>query len=89
MTKQLNIRNNEVYERAHLIALRMGKSVTEAMLTVLREYGPKQPQVDGLTPSQQATYEMLRALSREAAKHKLPGATSDHSDMYDDFGLPK
>jgi hypothetical protein len=31
---------------------------------------------------------MLRALAREGAKHKKPGATSDHSDMYDEFGLP-
>jgi hypothetical protein len=27
-------------------------------------------------------------LVREFQKHKLPGATSDHSDMYDENGLP-
>jgi hypothetical protein len=42
-----------------------------------------------LTSDQRATYERLRRLSGEAAKHKLPGATSDHDDLYDDFGLPK
>jgi hypothetical protein len=47
------------------------------------------PAVEELTPSQREEYEKLRALSREAAKHKFPGATSDHSDMYDEFGLPK
>ena len=41
-----------------------------------------------LTPERRSGYEALRALSRKAAKHKLPGATSDHSDMYDDDGLP-
>ena len=47
------------------------------------------PTVEELTAEQRATYEYLRALSRESAKRKLPGATSDHSDMYDEFGLPR
>jgi hypothetical protein len=47
------------------------------------------PAVEELTPSRLEEYEKLRALSREAAKHKFPGATSDHSGMYDEFGLPK
>ena len=41
-----------------------------------------------ITPAQRAGYEALRTLSHEAAKHKRPGATSDHSDMYDENGLP-
>ena len=49
----------------------------------------RSPTVEELTPSQREEYEKLRALSRESAKQKLPGATSDHSDMYDEFGLPK
>jgi hypothetical protein len=44
------------------------------------------PTVEELTAEQRATYEYLRALSRESAESKLPGATSDHSDMYDEFG---
>jgi len=89
MGKQLNIRNDEVYRLAHKVAADMGKPVTEAMLALLRAYRPRLPEVDELTPSQRATYERLRALSREAAKHKVPGAASDHSDMYDEHGLPK
>ena len=89
MTKQLNIRNDEVYLLAHRIATEMGRSVTEAMLTVLRAHRPRVPTVEELTPAQRATYERLRALAREAAKHRKPGPTSDHEDMYDDFGLPK
>lgn len=89
MTKQLNIRSDEVYDRAHRIAARLGKPLSEAMLIVLREYESKIPEVDELTPSQRATYDMLQSLTREAAKHKLPGATSDHDDLYDEFGLPK
>lgn len=89
MTRQLNIRNDEVYRLAHRLAADLGKPVAEAMLTLLRAQYSELPKVADLTPSQRATYERLQALSREAAKHGLPGATSDHSDMYDDFGLPK
>jgi antitoxin component of RelBE/YafQ-DinJ toxin-antitoxin module len=89
MTKQLNIRNDEVYLRAHRIAANLGKSLAEAMLIVLRQYESGLPELDELTPSQRDTYEMLRRLTREAAKHKLPDASSDHDDLYDEFGLPK
>lgn len=89
MTKQLNIRNDEAYQRAHLIAARLGKPLAEAMVIVLRGYETGLPHVDGLTPPQRATYEMLKRLTREAAKDKLPDAVSDHVDMYDEFGLPK
>jgi hypothetical protein len=89
MGRQLNIRNDEVYRLAHEVAADMGKPVTEAMLTLLRAYKPRVPTIDEMTPEQRKTYEHLRALSREAARHKLPGATSDHGDMYDEYGLPK
>lgn len=88
MTKQLNVRNDEAYQLAHNIADHLGKPVAEAVLTALRDYGSRLPKVDDLTPTQRAEYEALRALAREASKHKVPGATSDHSDMYDEFGLP-
>ena len=89
MTKQLNIRSDEAYEIAHRIATRTGRPVAEAVLSALRAHDSRLPEVSELTPAQRQTYDMLRALSREAAKHKLPGATSDHDDLYDDFGLPK
>ena len=89
MTKQLNIRNDEIYRRAHRIAARLGKPLAEAMLIVLRECESRLPEVDELTPSQRTTYEMLKRLTREAAKHKPPDATSEHDDMYDEFGLPR
>jgi hypothetical protein len=60
----------------------------EQSKTPAEEHGAKLTPVDEMTPTQRAGYEALRALSREAAKHKLPGATSDHRDMYDENGLP-
>ena len=89
MGRQLNIRNDEVYRLAHEVAADMGKPVTEAMLTLLRAYRPRVPAVEEMTPDQHAWVERMRMLSRAAARHKLPGATSDHGDMYDEYGLPK
>ena len=73
MTKQLNIRNDEVYRLAHRLAADAGKPVTEAMLDLLRAHYATVPNVDELTASQRSTYEKLQALSREASKHKVPG----------------
>ena len=89
MTKQLSVRSEEAYRLAHIIADELGKPLVQVVEEALRHYGSKLPPRDGMTPAQRADYEALRALAREAAKHKLPGATSDHSDMYDEFGLPK
>jgi hypothetical protein len=62
----------------------------EAKLPNVETQSPSRlPAVEELTPTQRKEYEKLRALSRESAKHKLPGATSDQEDMYDAFGLPK
>ncbi len=41
-----------------------------------------------LTPAQQADYGALRALVQDVASYRQPGATSDHSDFYDESGLP-
>jgi hypothetical protein len=88
MIKQLNIRSDEAYSLAHKIADNLGKPVGEAVLIALRDYGSRLPKVEDMTPTQRAEYEALMALAKEAAKHKRPGATSDHSDMYDEKGLP-
>ena len=89
MGRQLSIRNDEVYRLAHEVAADMGKPVTEAMLTLLRAYKPSVPTVDEMTPRQRAWVDEVRALAAKAARHKPPGMTSDHSDMYDEYGLPK
>lgn len=88
MTKQLNIRSDEAHQLAHDIADHLGTTVGEAVLQALREYGTRFEPSEGMTPTQRAEYRALRALAREAARHKRPGATSDHSDMYDENGLP-
>lgn len=90
MTRQLNVRSDEAYRLARDIAERLDVTTTEAVVRALREYGTRiSPSLDGMTPTQRAEYEALMALAHNAARHKKPGATSDHGDLYDEFGLPK
>jgi hypothetical protein len=89
MARQLNIRSDEACQLARDIAKRRGVTTAEAVLQALRDYGSKMaPSLDGLTPTQRAEFEALMKLARKAAKHKKPGMTSGHSDMYDEYGLP-
>jgi hypothetical protein len=87
--KQLNIRSDEAHRLAQLISDRTGRPVVDVVVEALRQMSAKLPSVDDLNSAQRAAYEDLRALAHETAKYKKPGATSDHSDMYDEFGLPK
>lgn len=89
MARQLNIRDDEAYRLAHTIAKETGAPVAKVVVNALREYGSRLPAREDLTPTQRASLDALLALSRESAKRKFPGATSDHGDMYDEFGLPK
>ncbi|HEY8564369.1 MAG TPA: type II toxin-antitoxin system VapB family antitoxin [Beijerinckiaceae bacterium] len=88
MPKELTIRSDEAHRLAHVIAERLDRPVVDIVVEALREFGSRLPRLDDLTPTQRAEYEALRDLARRAAEHKRPGATSDHSDMYDEFGLP-
>ena len=88
MPKQLNIRSDEAHRLAHLIAGQTGRPVVEVVVAALRDFGSRLPAVDDMTPTQRVGYEALRELARVASMHKRPGVTSDHSDMYDEYGLP-
>lgn len=41
-----------------------------------------------LTSAQRKDYADLRALVTGVARYRLPGTTLDHSDLYDENGLP-
>ncbi len=87
MTKQITIRDED-YALALDIAERLGAPIDEIVAKALREMsrhtGTKRP----LTPSQQAELADIRALVKEAQQHIVPGASSDHSFLYDENGLP-
>jgi antitoxin VapB len=51
--------------------------------------GPVQvPSLEDMTSAQRAALEELQALVADARPYVIPGATSDHSDLYDEHGLP-
>lgn len=90
MGRQLNVRSDEAYRIAHDIADRLNVSTTEVVIKALRDYGARvAPSIEGMTPTQRSEYKALMRLARRTAKAKKPGATSDHRNMYDDFGLPQ
>ena len=90
MGRQLNIRSDEAYRIAHDIAKRLNVSTTEVVVKALHDYGARvAPSIEGMTPTQRSEYKALMGLARRTGKTKQPGATSEHSDLYDDFGLPR
>ncbi|MGB7099375.1 MAG: type II toxin-antitoxin system VapB family antitoxin [Xanthobacteraceae bacterium] len=90
MRRQLNVRSDEAYRIAHDIADRLNISTTEVVVKALHDYGARvAPSVEGMTPTQRSEYKALMSLARRTGKAKKPGATSDHRDLYDDFGLPR
>ena len=104
MADALIIEDQEALALARDLAERRGTSVDEVVLTSLRAASredtgsrpagqdrPVPPRIlkpDEMTPEQRARYARLRALAERGAALKKPGATSDHSDLYDEFGLP-
>lgn len=97
----LIVDGDEALGLARELADRRGTSIDEAVLTALRtslsQAPPRDrpiprpvrvPTLEDLTPEQRADYEAMRALVREFSVHRVAGATSDHSAMYDERGLP-
>ena len=97
----LIVDRDEALGLAKELAERRGTSVEDAVVSALRAslretppaeglspQPPRVPSVEDLTPERRRRYESLRVFVREIADHKVPGATSDHRDLYDDHGLP-
>ncbi len=88
MARQLNIRNDEAYAIVSDIAKRTGRSHADIVLAALLSYGEERSLVE-LTPEQRAFVDELMILARRSAAVAPAGMTSDHSDLYDDNGLPR
>jgi hypothetical protein len=91
--KQLNIRSDEAYSRAHRLARQRKISVTTVVEQALAHFDtlPKPPP-DGLSAEQIA--ENRRKLDAARAAMWGPegppeGLSSDHAWLYDEHGLPK
>ena len=90
MARQLNIRSNEAYGIAHRLAERRGETVTAVVIDALRK-AQGEDAIEREVNSRQAakTFRILMELSERSAEAARSGATSDHSDFYDDRGLLK
>lgn len=97
----LIVERDEALGLARELAERRGTSVDDAVVASLRAalretppttrlspQPPRVPSLEDLTPEQRADYEAMRALVRDIARYRAPGGTSDHSDFYDENGLP-
>lgn len=90
MPRQLNIRSDDAYETAHRLAAHLGETTTKVVKDALDDYAARR-----MLPSKKVTEEEAEAFLTEldrlieaANKDRPPGVTSDHSDMYDENGLP-
>ena len=84
----LNIKNERVHDLARRLAAMSGKSMTavieEALEEKLAKELPRPKQTDA------EWNEAFRAFMQRIASGRRPpaGVTSDHSDLYDEHGLP-
>lgn len=101
MPEALIVERDDALPLARELAARRGTSVDEAVIEALRgtlaRSRPPSTELprpvrilsyDDMSPEQRARYDRLTALVEECAPYRVPGATSDHSDMYDEDGLP-
>lgn len=79
----MNIKSEAAHQMAKTVARRTGTSVTGAVELALRE---KIERLDRASNAE-AKYQRIKQLV-EALPPPPPGLTSDHSDLYDDDGLP-
>jgi antitoxin VapB len=81
----LNIKNEDVHRLARELAERTGETMTHAIQTALEE------RLARLAANQEKDRKERAARVRailDSIPH-YPGATSNHDDFYDEFGLPK
>jgi antitoxin VapB len=82
----LNIKNDEVHRLAREVAGRTGETMTHAIQTALEERLAR-------LSAGASTDREVRAARVQAILDSLPpvppGASSNHDDLYDEFGLPR
>jgi hypothetical protein len=87
--KQLNIRSDEAYRLAHGLARSQHKTTQQVVVDALETYARLSAEPDVVKRRQmEAEFARIRELSRKLNAELPPGATIDHSDMYDKNGLP-
>ncbi|MBR0654891.1 type II toxin-antitoxin system VapB family antitoxin [Plastoroseomonas arctica] len=84
---QLNIKDETLIAEAKELAALLGTSTTAALREAV--HARLEREKAGRDERREMKVAAIMAIAREASKLFLPGSTSDHSDLYDENGLPK
>jgi hypothetical protein len=89
--RQLNIRNDEAFATAHELARELSTTTAEIVVRALREFKSKRRIPSRLVTPEEADANIaaLRKRWSEYGPGDLGGLSSNHDDLYDDYGLPK
>jgi hypothetical protein len=88
--KQLNVRSDKAYHLARTLAHEQKKSTQTIVEEALQDYAAKmQPLADRFSVEQNAMLQHFKVLSEEFSNRWKQDEGADHSDMYDENGLPK
>ena len=86
MGTQLNIKSDDAYRLASELASLTGESLTAAVTAALRERLEREQRARDL----ETRLAKLREITADIRRYlDQPGASSDHSWLYDENGLPR
>jgi antitoxin VapB len=85
-TPQINITDAETSALVRELAEMTGESQTEAVRKAVKERLERERREGRPDPDE--IQRRLMALAKKVSANKKPGATSDHSFLYDENGLP-
>ena len=84
---QLNIKDEQLVADAKALAELLGTSATDAVRRAVQEKLARER--IGRDEAKRQRHAAIMAIADRASKLFPPGAGSDHSDLYDERGLPK
>lgn len=84
---QLNIKDQALIGEARELAALIGTTTTEAIRQAVRERLARETLARD--DDRRRRYEAIMEISERTAKLFPPGSSSNHSDLYDENGLPK
>lgn len=84
---QLNIKDEALIAEARALAEIIGTSTTDAIRRAVHERLARETLARDA--DRRRRYDAIMAIAEEASKLFPPGSSGDHSDLYDENGLPK
>jgi antitoxin VapB len=83
---QMNIKDEALIAEAKALAELLGTTATDAVRRAVHDrLAQEQARRE---EEKRRKFEAIMAIAKEASKLFPPGTTSDHSDLYDENGLP-